>query len=204
MRQTPYRGIRYPYASDVVDPVALQTEAQDIDQALVNDDQLRTEAFRRSSASVYLSGTPSLTKATITTISWTGLAPGSQNGANGIPGYANWWSSGSPTRFTAPGACLAYATANVALAATSALGATGFFEVFFGKNGSTSRPNIQSNKTQPLNNTSAWQVSCVTESLWSLVAGDYLEVKVRWSGSPAGPFPIATTTYASIQVVAVP
>lgn len=203
MRQTPYRGIRYPFTGDVVDPVAIQTEAQDIDQALVNDDQLRAEAFRRNSVNVFTSAQTSLAKGVASAISWANVS-GGQNGANGIPGYANWWAAGSPTRFTAPGACLVYATASLQLNATAAMGAGGYFEVFFAKNGAGATPNIQLNKAQPLNNTGIWTVSCVVESMWVMAAGDYLEVKAQWSGTPAGPLLTSTLNYAAVQVVAVP
>lgn len=203
MRQTPYRGIRYPISGEVVDPAAIQTLAQDVDQALVDDDQLRAEAFRRSSVNVYTTSTTSLAKGVASAISWANTN-GSQNGANGIPGYANWWSAGSPTRLTAPGACLVYAVGTVQLNAGSSLGSGGYFELFFGKNGSGATPNIQLNKTQPLNNTGIWTISCTVQSLWVMAAGDYLELKAQWSGTPAGPFSTSTLNYAGLQVIAVP
>lgn len=204
-RLTPYRQFRYPFTSDTIDAVSIQTLAEDIDQALVDDDKLRTDAFRLSSAQVAQSGTPSITKATITAITWNGTT-GPNNGANGAFGTSAWWSSTTnPSRLTAPASCLVYATAAATFDPGASLGANGFFELMITKNGATLQPNIQTAKYQcPIPSPGLGQVPAVIESLWSLVAGDYLEAKVLWSGTPAGPLPLAAFANMGVVMIAVP
>lgn len=195
-RTTPYRGIRYPLSGEVVDQAAIQTMAQDIDQALVNDDMLRTEGFRRSSLMVYTTASINLPKSALVPITWTTASW--QDGANGIPSFASWWSaSTNPTRFTAPSACLVHATANAGISNPS-LGSGGFFEIFFYKNGSASTPNLQANKSNQPN------YAVTVESMWAMSAGDYIECGVLWNGSPAGPLTTSGATVGWLSVIGVP
>lgn len=203
-RLTPYRGLRYPFTSDVVSTADVANLAADIDMAIAADDLLRGNAFRLSGARVLLSSGPSITKNTLTVITWNNST--FNNGANGGFGTSNWWSSSTnPSRLTAPTACLVYATAKANLLMTTNLGTNGYFEIDITKNGSTVAPNIQQQKFQPNQTGSGTgEIETSIETVWSLAAGDYLETRVIWNGTPAGPFSLEAGPVMTVQMVAVP
>lgn len=204
-RVTPFRRLRYPFNTNVVDPVDIQKLATDIDGALNTDDKLRTDAFRRSGATVARTGSnASFTKNTLTTVTWDSGNP--NNGANGGFGTAAWWSSTTnPSRLTAPTACLVYAAAYVQLDATAgAMGTNGYFELMIAKNGATAQPQIQAHKYPAAPGSSTSAIEASVESLWSLAAGDYLEAKGIWNGTPAGPLLSVPFPSMDVWMIAVP
>jgi len=125
----------------------------------------------------------SITKGTLTAISFDTVTL--NNGSDSPLSNANWWVAGSPTRVTAPVACAVLVSGFGGINLGSALGTAGCFEVAVGLNGATTWQ--QGNKFSPIS-TAAGQQWTSTLSMWKLNAGDFLELKLFWTGTPAGPF----------------
>lgn len=203
MRKTPYERIRYPWTSDVVTAADVQAMASDIDQGLVETAALGFDFSHLSSVSVSRAAAQSITKATLTAITWdtVNLDNGSDSPlANGL-----WWAAANPTRLTAPSACIVLASAVGGINATTALGTSGAIQTTITLNGVTTGNNMQGAKFGPLS-TDTGTLMPSALAMWSLAAGDYLELKTYWTGTPAGPF--STSTFSpptmSLMMVGVP
>lgn len=183
LRKTPYQRLRYPWASDVISVADVQSMGNDIDQAIVTTQKLSSDFSRFGSVIARRNAAVSLTKGTLTTISFDSITL--NNGANSPLANGNWWAAGNPTRLTAPVACVVLASAFGGVNLGSALGVNGIVQVAVGLNGSTTWQ--QGNKFSPIS-TVTGQVWTSALSLWPLNAGDYLELKLYWTGTPAGPF----------------
>jgi len=183
MRKTPYQRLRYPWASDVVSAADVGSLASDIDQAIVNTQKLANDFSLMGSVVAKRNAALSLTKGALTTVSFDSITL--NNGSDSPLANGNWWAAGNPTRLTAPVGCVVLASGFGGVNLGSALGANGIIQVAIGLNGSTAWQ--QGHKHSPIS-TVAGQVwgSCL--SLWPLNAGDYLELKLYWTGTPAGPF----------------
>jgi hypothetical protein len=185
MRKTPYLKLRYPFTSDVVATGDVQSTAQDIDQALVNTATLAANFSRFSSVAVQRAATQSITKGALTAISFdTVLA---NNGASSPLANGSWYSAGSPTRLTAPTACVVLACGFGGITLGSALGTNGAVQVTIALNGATAAPGVQGTKWAPTSAVTGQQWASGI-SMWKLAAADFLELKMYWTGTPAGPF----------------
>jgi hypothetical protein len=184
MRKTPYLRLRYPWASDVVNAADVQSMAADIDQALVNTANMAASVFHQSSVIVQRVAAQSITKATLTTITFDTLVL--DNGTDSPLANGAWWSAGSPTRLTAPSPCVVLATGIGALTSGSAMGTSAAVQTTITKNGASSGNDMQGSKYGPLSTDSGYQATSAL-SMWKLNAGDYLELKVYWTGGIAGP-----------------
>ena len=186
MRKTPFLRIRYPWTSDVVSAPDVQTMAQDIDQALVSTATMAANFSRFSSVAVQRTTVQSLTKATLTAITFDAAAV-LDNGANSPLANGAWFSNAQPTRLTAPAACVVLAHGFGGINIGSALGVNGCVQVMVTLNGATAAPGVQGTKWAPLS-TATGQQWASAATMWKLVAGDFLELKMLWKGTPAGPF----------------
>ena len=196
MRKTPNLRLRYPFASDVVSVTDVQSMANDIDQALVATASLASDFSRFASVTAYRAAAQSITKATLTTITLDTVPL--NNGANSPLANSPWWAAGQPTRLTAPVACMVIACATGGINAGSALGVNGCVELAIGLNGATAWQ--QGNKLNPIS-TVAGQHWTSAMSGWKLNAGDYLELKIFWTGTPAGPFNTDTVIPPTISLM---
>lgn len=186
MRKTPFARLRYPWTSDVVNAVDVQSMASDIDQALVQTANLAATFSRFSSVIVQRKSTAqSITKSTLTAISMDTTVM--DNGIDSPVANGPWFNASNPTRLTAPSACVVLATATMGMNFSSALGTSGVLQVTIALNGATSQPGVQGTKYSPLSTTTGQQWASAL-SMWKLNAGDFLELKTFWTGSPAGPF----------------
>ncbi len=203
MRKTPYLRLRYPWVDDVVAASSVQSMAQDIDQALVATQTMSANFSRFASVVVQRAAAQSIAKATLTAISFDTVLL--NNGANSPLANGSWYSAGTPTRLTAPVPCVVLACASGGMNIGSALGANGAIQVTVALNGATGQPGIQGTKWGPVSTVTGQQwASCIT--MWKLAAGDYLEMKMYWTGSPAGPFntDTAVAPLLSLMMVALP
>ena len=125
------------------------------------------------------------------------------NGANSALANGAWWSAGNPTRLTAPTACVVLAIGNAMLNFTVAPGTPAVIQGTVSINGGSGAPNVQGGKYPPVNNVvgQTWVPSIM--SMWKLNAGDYLEWKVYWTGTAAGPFNTDTGFPAALSVMMV-
>lgn len=183
MRKTPYARLRYPWASDTVNVADVQSMANDIDQGIVGTQKLAAEYSLMGSVVARRNAAQSLTKATLTAISFDTITL--NNGANSPLANGAWWAAGNPTRLTAPVPCIVFASGYGGVNLGSALGVNGIIEVAVGINGGTAW--MQGTKHSPIS-TVTGQVWASGFSVWPLNAGDYLELKMYWTGTPAGPF----------------
>ena len=183
MRKTPYERIRYPWASDVVSAADVQSMANDVDQALVTTASLASDFSRFASVTAYRAAVQSIAKASLTTITFDTVPL--NNGANSPLANSPWWSNANPTRLTAPVACMVIASAIGGINAGSALGANGCVQVTVGLNGTTAWQ--QGSKLNPISSVAGQHWASALTG-WKLNAGDYLELKMFWTGTPAGPF----------------
>jgi len=182
MRKTPYLRIRYPWASDVVSAVDVQSMANDIDQGLVATAKYASDFSQFASVTAYRAAAQSITKGTLTAITFDTVPL--NNGANSPLANGAWWSNANPTRLTAPVACMVVACVSGGFNVGSALGVNGIIQVVAGLNGGSQQ---QGNKYSPISTvTGQHWTSAMTA--WKLSAGDYLELKMYWTGTPAGPF----------------
>lgn len=203
MRSTPFQRIRYPWTSDVVNAADIQAMGADIDQALVQTATLAANFSRFASVSVKRAAAQSITKATLTAISFDTVV--SNNGANSPLANGSWYSAAAPTRLTAPVACVVLASAFAGVNAGSAWGSPATFQTVVALNGASAHPGMQGSKYSPVSTVSG-QTPGAALAMWSLVAGDFLELKLFWTGTPAGPFNTDTTfaPQLSLMMVALP
>jgi hypothetical protein len=200
MRKTPYLRLRYPWTDDVVSAADVQSMAQDIDQALVSTANMAANFSRFASVAVQRSAAQSVAKGTLTAISFDTVAL--NNGANSPIANGAWFSSGAPTRLTAPTACVVLACGYGGINLGSALGTSGAVQVTVALNGATGSPGIQGTKWGPISTVTGQQwASAIT--MWKLVAGDFLELKMYWTGTPAGPFNTDTVIPPSLSLMMV-
>jgi hypothetical protein len=185
MRKTPNLRLRYPWTDDVVSAVDLDSMAQDIDQELVRTATLAATFSRFASVSVSRSTVQSITKATLTAITFNTV--GLDNGANSPLSNGAWWAAGSPTRLTAPVPCVVLASGFGGMNLGSALGTNGAVQVTITLNGAAAAPGVQGTKWGPVSTVTGQQWASAL-SMWKLAAGDFLELKMYWTGTPAGPF----------------
>jgi hypothetical protein len=183
LRRTPYERIRYPLASDVVSVPDVQSMANDIDQAIVTTQKMSTDFSQFGSVVAKRNAALSLTKGALTTVTFDSITL--NNGSDSPLANGNWWSASNPTRLTAPVPCVVLASGFGGINLGSALGANGVIEVIAGLNGAGAWS--QGSKFSPIS-TVTGQVWTSFLSMWPLNAGDYLELKMYWTGSPAGPF----------------
>ncbi len=183
MRRTPYERLRYPWTDDVASAADVQSMAHDIDQALESTATLAANFSRFASVSVNRQATQSITKATLTTITFDTVAL--NNGANSPLSNGSWYSAGAPTRLTAPVPCVVLASAYGGMNFGSALGTSGILQLTIALNGATGAPNVQGTKWGPVSTVTGQQWASAI-SMWKLVAGDFLELKYFWNGTPAG------------------
>jgi len=203
MRKTPYLRMRYPFASDVVAAPDVQSMAQDIDQNLVNTATLGSTFSRFSSVVVSRAAAQSITKGTLTAVSFDTVV--ANNGVNSPLANGSWFAAGTPTRLTAPTACVVLASGFLGLNLGSALGTGGAIQVTIALNGATGSPNVQGTKWNPTSAVTGQQWASGI-SMWKLAAGDFLELKAFWTGTPAGPFNTDTVLppTLSLAMVALP
>jgi hypothetical protein len=202
MRITPYSHIRYPWASDVVNPADVQSMGADIDQALVQTANLANDFSRFPTVVAKRVAAQSLTKGSLTAITFDNVI---DNGANSPVSNGAWWSAGTPTRLTAPLACVVMAIGTGGVNSTSAWGSPAAIQITVALNGASTTPGVQGAKYSPISTQigQEWQ-SAMT--LWNLAKGDYLELKMYWTGTPAGPFNTDTAIIPtlSLAMVALP
>jgi hypothetical protein len=186
MRKTPFERIRYPWTDDVVNAADIQSMGSDIDQALAQTANLASQFSKFASVSIQRTAAQSITKSTLTAISFN-ASPVSNNGANSPLSNGSWFSASQPTRLTAPVACVVLAVGTLGMNFSTALGVSGALQVTIALNGATSQPGVQGTKWNPIS-TNVGQTWASAISMWSLNAGDFLELKTFWTGTPAGPF----------------
>lgn len=184
MRKTPYQRIRYPWATDVVSAADVQSMANDIDQAIVQTQMLATNFSHLSSVIVTRNAAQSITKATLTAISFDTVVL--DNGSDSPVANGAWFNGAAATRLTAPSACVVLATGIGSLTSGSAMGTSAAVQTTITKNGASSGNDMQGSKYGPLSTDSGYQATSAL-SMWKLNAGDYLELKVYWTGGIAGP-----------------
>jgi hypothetical protein len=202
MRQTPFQRIRYPWASDVVNAADVDSMGADIDQALVNTANLANDFSKYSTVVAKRVAAQSITKNTLTALTFDSVI---DNGANSPVANGAWWSASNPTRLTAPVSCVVMAIATGGVNATSAFGTPAALQVTVALNGASGLPGVQGSKYGPFS-TQTGQVWGSAMTVWSLTKGDYLEFKIYWVGTPAGPFNTDTALppTLSLAMVALP
>lgn len=199
MRKTAYQRIRYPWTADVVNPVDVDTMASDIDQSLVQTANLSAIFSKMASAVILRTAAQSITKGTLTAISFN-ATPGLDNGSDSPLANGAWFNPSNPTRLTAPVPCIVLAHGFAGINFTTALGTAGCLQVTITINGGTAAPNVQGSKYSPFS-TIVGQQWTSAMSMWKLNAGDFLELKVFWTGTPAGPFSTDTAQSPTLSVM---
>lgn len=184
MRKTPNLRLRYPWTDDVVNVADVQSMANDIDAALIQTQTMAQTFSKFASASVSRSTAQSMVKTALAAITFDTVIL--DNGANSPLSNGKWWAAANPTRLTAPVPCVVLAVGFCGLNITSALGASGALQVTIARNGGSSAPDVQGGKYGPVSTTTG-QVWTWATSMWKLAAGDFLEMKFFWTGTPAGP-----------------
>lgn len=187
MRKTPNLRLRYPWTDDVVAAADVQSMAEDIDQALVQTATLAANFSRFASVVVSRTAAQGWAKNTFNALTFDTV--GLNNGANSPLSNGAWWNAGSPTRLTAPTACIVVACGIAGFNLATALGVNGIIQVAVALNGAAGAPGVQGNKFNPGSTTTGQQWTS-TISMWKLAAGDFLELKLLWNGTPAGPFQV--------------
>jgi hypothetical protein len=198
MRKTPYERIRYPWTSDTVSVADVQSMASDIDQAMVTTAKMASDFSRFASVVVRRNAAQSLTKNTLTAITFDTVTL--NNGSDSPLSNANWWAAGAPTRVTAPVACAVLVSGFGGVNFGSALGVNGILQTVVGLNGATTWQ--QGSKFSPIS-TVAGQAWASGLSMWKLAAGDFLELKMLWNGTPAGPFNTDTVVPPQLSLMMV-
>lgn len=196
MRKTPYLRLRYPWASDVVSATDVQSMANDIDASLVQTAKLANDFSRFASVVAYRAAAQSIVKATSTAITFDTVPL--NNGANSPLANSPWWSNANPTRLTAPVNCMVIACATGGFNVGSALGANGVVQVIVGLNGLTAWQ--QGSKYNPISSVAGQHWTSAMTG-WKLSAGDYLELKMFWTGTPAGPFNTDTVVPPTLSLM---
>jgi hypothetical protein len=200
MRRTPFQRIRYPWTADVVNVADVQSMGSDIDQALVQTATLADNFTRFSSVIVRRAAAQSLTKATLTAISWDTVVL--DNGTDSPLANGPWWAAGTPTRLTAPAPCIVLASATAGVSQGSAWGSPAALQVTVALNGAVAAPGVQGAKYNPPSAMSG-QTANAALTMWRLAAGDYLELKLFWTGTPAGPINTDTTLWPQLALMQV-
>lgn len=203
MRKTPYLRLRYPWTDDVVSAADVDSMAQDIDQALVSTAVLAANFSRFASVAVSRAAAQSLTKGTLTAITFDTVPL--NNGANSPLANGAWFNAGAPTRLTAPTACVVLACGSGGINNGTSLGANGAVQATVALNGATGGTGVQGSKWGPVSGDTGQQWASGL-SMWKLAAGDFLELKMFWTGTPAGPFNTETNIppRLSLMMVALP
>jgi hypothetical protein len=203
MRHTPFQRIRYPWTSDVVNAADVQAMGADIDQALVQTATLASNFTRLSSVFVKRAAAQSITKATLTTITWDTVV--FDNGTDSPLANGAWYNAATPTRLTAPVSCVVLAAASAGVNQGAAWGSPAALQVTVALNGATGNPGVQGTKYCPPN-TMSGQTPAATLTMWKLAAADYLELKLFWNGAPAGPINTDTTfvPQMALMMIALP
>lgn len=203
MRKTPYLRMRYPWTDDVVSAADLDAMASDMDQALVSTATLASNFSRFASVGVYRAAAQTLTKATLTAITFDTVAI--NNGANSPLANGAWYNPAAPTRLTAPAPCVVLACGSGGITGATPLGTAGAVQATIALNGATGGTGVQGSKWSPFGTASGQQWASAL-SMWKLVAGDFLELKMFWTGAPAGPFNTETNSppRLSLMMVALP
>ncbi len=184
MRKTPYLRLRYPWTDDVVSAADVQSTAADIDQALINTATMAANFSRFASVAVTRSTVQSITKATLTAITFDTVVL--NNGVDSPLSNGSWFNIGSPTRLTAPTACVVVAVGFGGMNLGSALGTSGCVQVVVALNGASAAPGVQGTKWAPVSTVTGQQWATPI-TMWKLAAGDFLELKMFWTGTPVGP-----------------
>lgn len=185
MRKTSNLRLRYPWTDDVVSAADVESMASDIDQALVSTATLGANFSRFASVAVQRSAVQSLAKGTLTAITFDTV--GLNNGANSPLSNGAWYNAAAPTRLTAPVPCVALVSGFGGINIGSALGVNGVLQITIALNGATGGAGVQGTKWAPVSTVTGQQWASAI-SMWKLVAGDFLELKMYWTGTPAGPF----------------
>lgn len=203
MRRTPYLRLRYPWAADVVSAADVQSMAADVDAALVQTAGLAAEFSRFSSVVVQRAAAQSLTKGALTAITFDTVAL--NNGANSPLANGSWFNPAAPTRLTAPSACVVLASGLGGINIGTALGVNGALQTTVTLNGASGAPGVQGSKWGPIS-TATGQEWASAITMWKLAVGDFLELKMFWTGTPAGPFNTDTAVppTLSLMMVALP
>lgn len=203
MRKTPYTRIRYPWASDVVSAADVQSMASDIDQALVQTQALASSFSKMASVVVKRSAAQSITLNTLTTVTFDTLVM--DNGTDSPVSNGAWYNAASPTRLTAPVPSVVLVTGAAGINFTSAAGSGNCVQVTVALNGATGSPNVQGSKWSALSTATGSQFATAL-TMWKLAAGDFLELKVFWKGTPAGPLNTDTSfpPTLALMMVALP
>ena len=205
MRHTPFFRLRYPWTSDVVNAADVQAMGNDIDQSLVQTAMLANNFSRFSSVAVKRAAAQSLTKATLTAITFDTVI--ADNGVNSPLANGAWWSAGAPTRLTAPSPCVVLASAYAGVNQTGgAWGTAPALLVTVALNGAAViGSGLQGTKYNPTA-TASGQTPASVLTMWKLAAGDFLELKMHWTGTPAGPINTDTfhTPQLALMMVALP
>lgn len=204
MRKTPFLRLRYPWTSDVVSAGDLESMAQDIDAALVQTATMAGNFSKLSSVVVQRVAAQSITKGTLTAISFDTAVL--DNGTDSPLANGPWFNAAAPTRLTAPSPCVVLASGITNIIAGTALGTSGCVQTSITLNGASSGNGMQGSKWGPVSTDTGYQASSAI-SMWKLAAADFLELKTFWTGTPAGPFNTSATNQVptlSLMMIALP
>lgn len=189
---TPFRAYRVPSSPNVVDAAEVAAMAADINADMITINGLRLAATRRSGANLSVAGsTQNIVKNTQTVVTYAAPAagPSFDNGATGGIGASAYWASGTPTRLTVPAGAGGLYLARFWISLNGWAGAgTNTQRVSMGRNGSFAVPDLWQANMFANNATFNLPQGVSVESLVLLNAGDYMESRVYWNGTPAGPF----------------
>lgn len=174
--------------------------ASDIDEALEATATLGANFSRFASVSVVRAAAQSFAKGSFSAVTFDTVSL--NNGANSPLSNAAWFNISSPTRLTAPVACVVLAVASGGFNFGSALGTSGVMQVATALNGASGGTGVQGTKWSPTSATTGQQWASPI-SMWKLVAGDFLELKMYWTGTPAGPFNTDTSIPPTLSLMMV-
>jgi hypothetical protein len=142
----------------------------------------------------------SIAKSTLAAITFDTLVL--DNGVDSPLANGAWFSNSQPTRLTAPSPCVVLACGFGGINFGSALGTNGCLQVTVALNGATGAPGVQGTKFNPISTVTGQQWASAI-SMWKLAAGDFLELKLFWKGTPAGPFNTDTVIPPSLSLMMV-
>lgn len=200
MRKTPYQRIRYPWASDTVSAADVQSMGADVDQALVQTLNMAGNFSKMASVLVQRVAAQSITKSTLTAISFDTVQRDS--GANSPFANGAWYNASNPTRLTAPSPCVVLASGFGGINFTAAAGSGNCVQITVALNGATSAPGVQGSKWGATSTATGTQANSAL-TMWKLATGDYLELKMYWTGTPAGPLNTDTSFPATLALLMV-
>lgn len=174
--------------------------ASDIDQAMVTTANMAANFSKISSVVAYRAAAQSITKATLTAITFDTVPL--NNGVSSPLANGSWYNASNPTRLTAPSPCIVLASGFGGINLGSALGTAGCVQVTVALNGASTPPGVQGSKWSPTSAITGQQwTSALT--MWKMAAADYLELKMYWTGTPAGPFNTDTVIPPSLSLMMV-